>query len=467
MRSAVTLLATAVAVATLAGCTVGPDYEKPQQVANVALADYVAAPALQTWWTEFADPALSALIATAIKQNRDLQQAAANVAKANAAFRQAGANRWPDGDLSSSYQVSENATLFAADDNVINRSYTNGLSLSWNADLAGGLKRAQEAASAQAQQATMLWQDAKLQIISQVAASYGDYRGAQRRLFYAEMNRNFLQQSMDVIQAQIEAGSATEFEKAQLEVQMRQVETQIPAIRVSQKTAHNTLAALLGQTAESLTIGGGAGIPALQTPVKIDDSINYLQYRPDVASAERNLAAMTAQQGVATAELYPDVSVSGFLGFLSSPSLALNSASQSWNVTPSIRLLPLNLAAVNTRIDMAEADTAIALSQFEQTVVEAANNMQLSFDTYGLTREQLVSAQSQFEASERAAKIARARYRSGTTDFLQLLDSERELLDSRDQLAVVEVAHFQRLVGVYRAFSGALQTESELQASAR
>ena len=224
---------------------------------------------------------------------------------------------------------------------------------------------------------------------------------------------------------------------------------------------------MLGQTAESLTIGGGAGIPALQTPVKIDDSINYLQYRPDVASAERNLAAMTAQQGVATAELYPDVSVSGFLGFLSSPSLALNSASQSWNVTPSIRLLPLNLAAVNTRIDMAEADTAIALSQFEQTVVEAANNMQLSFDTYGLTREQLVSAQSQFEASERAAKIARARYRSGTTDFLQLLDSERELLDSRDQLAVVEVAHFQRLVGVYRAFSGALQTESELQASAR
>ena len=467
MRNVQTLLALALTAATLAGCTVGPDYQKPQQVANVQIVDYVAPPSLQSWWTEFEDPTLSALIATAMKQNRSLREAAANVAKANAAFRGAGASRWPDGDLSSTYQVSENATLFAADDNTINRSYTNGLSLSWNADLAGGLKRAQQAAAAQAQQTTLLWQDAQLQIISQVAASYGDYRGAQRRLFYAEMNRSFLQQSMDVIQAQIEAGSATELEKAQLEVQMRQVETQIPAIRVARQTAHNTLAALLGQTADSLTISGATTIPALQSPVLIDDGINYLQYRPDVASAERNLAAMTALQGVATAALYPDISVSGFLGFLSSPSLAVNNASQSWSVTPSIRLVPLNLAVVNASIDIAEADTTIALSQFEQTVVDAVNEMQLSFDTYAQTRQQLVSAQSQFDASERAAKIARARYRSGTTDFLQLLDSERELLDSRDQLAVVEVAHFQRLVGVYRAFSGALQTKSELQATAR
>lgn len=463
MRKVKILLASVLTTATLAGCTVGPDYEKPQQIANVQIADYVAAPSLQTWWAEFEDPTLSALIATAIKQNRSLREAAANVAKANAAFHGAGASRWPDGDLSSTYQVSENATLFAADDNVINRSYTNGLSLSWDADLAGGLKRAQEAAAAQAQQATLMWQDAKLQIISQVAASYGDYRGAQRRLFYAEMNRSFLQQSMDVIEAQIEAGSATGLEKAQLEVQMRQVETQIPAIHVARQTAHNTLAALLGKTTDSLQISGATSIPTLQKPVKIDDGVNYLQFRPDVASAERNLAAMTARQGAAIAALYPDVSISGFLGFLSSPSLALNNASQSWRVAPSIRLAPLNLAAVNASIDIAEADASIALSRFEQTVIEAVNDMQLSFDTYAQIRQQLNSAQRQFDASERAAKIARARYRSGTTDFLQLLDSERELLDSRDQLAIVEVAHFRRLVGVYRAFSGALQTDPEFQ----
>lgn len=441
----------------LSACAVGPDYQAPQQVQTINVdEEYQPVQSLSAWWDGFNDDQLSRLIEQALAENLTIVEAAANVNRAYAVFSGSQADRYPNGTVSAGYQASRNASLLSQDDGMTMRGFTNGLNLSWDTDIFGKLQRASEAATARAEQADLLWHDARLQIVSQVVSSYGQYRGAQLRLFYAEMNLQFLLQSKDIIQAKMNAGSATKLEMTQIDTQIYRVKTDISAIRIASQTAKSTLAALLAMPTDRLQISNSATLPRLSQPVSIEHSQNYLTFRPDVASAERNLAASSALVGVNTADLYPSLSVSGFMGFISSPGLALNSASESWNIAPTIQWSGLNMGAVKARIKMAEADADIAMAQYEQTVFNAVNEMQLSLTNYQLSREQLASSERQFKSSQQAVSISRAQYKAGTVDFLLLLDSERELLNSRDQLAQIELSHFIRMVDVYREFSGAI-----------
>lgn len=453
-RVAVALMLTGI----VSACAVGPDYQAPDNVSTIELTtSYQTADAVKSWWQAFEDETLSSLIELALTENRSLHEALANVRRAQAVFSESGAQRWPQGSVSAGYQAVENTSLLDADDGVQLRGFNTGLSLNWDADLAGKLVRAEQAALARAEQADLLWRDAQLQVISQVVNSYGQYRGAQIRLVCAQMNLAFLQQSRDVIQAQVDAGTATTFELAQIDTQIHRVETDIPSMRIAQATAKRTLAALVARQADELELGGAASLPTLRSPLPVAQGENYLQYRPDVASAERALAASVADIGVATASLYPSLSVSGFLGFLSSPGLALNSASQSWSIAPTLQWSGLNWSAVKAQVRASNAEADAQLARFEQSVIEAVNDMDLSLQSYQFSREQLASAKQQFKASQQSASIARIRYEEGSLEFLQLLDTERELIASRDQLAQIEQTHFLRLVEVYRSFSGALQ----------
>ncbi len=162
------------------------------------------------WWQAFDDAELNQLVERALEQNRTLAQARANVDRAYAVFRDADNDSWPKGTLETGYQASENNTLSADDDDVITRGYSSGANLSWDLDLFGKLRRASEAAEAQAQQADILWRDAQVRLISQVATSYGEYRGAQLRLEVAEENLENLQQSRAIVLARLEVGMASE-----------------------------------------------------------------------------------------------------------------------------------------------------------------------------------------------------------------------------------------------------------------
>ena len=444
--------------ALVTACTVGPDYNAPNSVVNIALdSEYQTATSVKTWWGAFGDQQLSTLIELALEENRTLREAAANVNRAYAVFSEAGNNRIPSASVTAGYQAGKNSSLLPSDNSTIIRGYTSGLSLSWDADIFGKLRRAEEAALAHAEQADLLWKDAQLQIISQVAASYGEYKGAEIRLIYAEQNLQYLMQSKEIIQAQVNAGSATAFELAQIETQVHRVKTDIPEILIARKKAISTLATLVAKRADELDINNDSGLPNLIQPLPIAKSEVYLKYRPDVASAEREVALSNAQIGIATADLYPSLSFTGFLGFISSPGLNLNGANESWNMAPAVQWTGINYGNVRSRIKQAEAGTEMALARFEQTVIDAVNEMQFALDSYQLSRDRLSSARSQFESSQQAVEIARIRYKAGTVDFLQLLDSERELLTSRDQLAQIELSHFLHLVSVYQSFGGGLE----------
>ncbi|MEH8019425.1 TolC family protein [Rheinheimera muenzenbergensis] len=458
MRNTMKLSAIAILVAALSACAVGPDYQAPVKVADISIdAPYQQAELAQSWWQAFDDAALNRLITRALQENRSLVQARANVERAYAVFRDANNDLLPKGTLNTGYQAGENGTVSAADDGVISRGYSTGASLSWDLDLFGKIRRATEAAQAQAEQADILWHDAQVQLISQVATSYGEYRGAQLRLVVAEQNLQNLTQSRAIVLARLEAGMASELELAQIEAQLHQVQAMVPAYRVALLTADATLSALLAQHPGQLKLGAVPHLPELKQPVAMVEGANYLRYRADVASSERALAASTAQIGVATADLYPNLSVRGFLGFISGPGLALNGDTQSWSVAPTLSWQAADLGSVKARIRQAQASSQIALAQFEQQVFNAINEMQLSLQSYNLSREQQLSTELQWQASNKAVQIARDRYNAGTGEFLDLLDAERELLRARDQLAQLQQQSFSRLVGIYRSFGGGIQ----------
>ena len=458
MRNTMKLSAIAILVAALSACAVGPDYQAPQQVADINVgASYQQAGQVQNWWQAFDDAVLNQLITRALEQNRTLAQARFNAERAYAVFSDANNDWLPKGTLDAGFQASENATVSPLDDGDISRGYNTGASLSWDLDLFGKIRRATEAAQANAQQAELLWQDARLQLISQVAASYGDYRGAQLRLVVAEQNLHNLEQSRAIVLARLDAGMASEFELAQLDVQLHQVKAGMPVYHTALLTAGATLSALLAQQPGELKLGAVPHLPELKQPVALVEGENYLRYRADVAVAERALAAATAQIGVATADLYPNLSVRGFLGFISGPGLALNGDTQSWAVAPTLSWQAADLGSVKARIRQAQAGSQIALAQFEQQVFNALNDMQLSLQSYNLSREQQLSTQAQWQAANKALQIARDRYNAGSGEFLDLLDAERELLRARDQLAAVQQQSFSRLVGIYRSFGGGIQ----------
>ncbi|WP_292751079.1 TolC family protein, partial [Methylophaga sp. UBA4204] len=294
----------AILVMTLSACAVGPDYRSPDKVADITISSpYQQAELAQSWWQAFDDESLNRLIDRALDENRTLAQAKANVDRAYAVFRDADNDILPKGTLDAGYQASENAVLQRENESVILRGYSTGANLSWDLDLFGKLRRASEAAEAQAQQADILWHDAQVQLISQVATSYGEYRGAQLRLKVAEQNLQNLQQSRGIVMARLEAGMASELELTQIDVQLHQVNASIPAYRVALLTADATLSALLGQRPGQLELDDVPRLPQLKHPVSVVEGENYLRYRADVASSERLLAARTAEIGVATADL--------------------------------------------------------------------------------------------------------------------------------------------------------------------
>ncbi|WP_237738514.1 TolC family protein [Idiomarina xiamenensis] len=163
-----------------------------------------------------------------------------------------------------------------------------------------------------------------------------------------------------------------------------------------------------------------------------------------------------ADVGVATADWYPQLSLSGFLGYLSAPGLTLSSATESWSLAPTLSWQVADYPSLKARLQATEAGQAGALADFEQAVFDALAEMQLSLQRYRFSREQNLQTEMQWQANSKAVYIAQARYEAGSGEFLTLLDSERELLATRNQLAQLQQQSFNRLVDIYQSFAGAI-----------
>ena len=238
-------------------------------------------------------------------------------------------------------------------------------------------------------------------------------------------------------------------------------EASLPQLQAEEARARNRIATLLGQRPEQLTIDLSAKpLPVIAKALPIGDPAELLRRRPDTRAAERTQAASTANVGVASADLFPRVSLSGFLGFTAGRGSQLGAAdARAWGVAPTISWAAFDLGSVRARLRGAEAEADGALAGYEQQVLLALEESENAFSDYAKRQQRLLALVRQTQASRAAAEQAGVRYREGTVDFLVLLDAERERLAAEDAQAQAEVELYRGIVAIYKALGGGWQPE--------
>ena len=447
--------------AFLSGCAVRRPYVAPvtppvalSQAAVPAFAEQSYDP---NWWRLFEDPVLERLEAAALAANHDIRQAVARVDQARAIFDDVALDRYPTAGVGASVDVREQATPGFTDEPLRTNTYRVGLEAFWEIDLFGGVRSAVRAARADAQGLEASLGDVRVVVAAEVARNYFDLRGLQQQLAVADRSLVNQREALRLTGVRRDAGVGEEQDVASAAASVAAVEASIPPLRARLAVQRHRLAVLTGVRPADLTedLAPRAYAP-LMTTLPLGTTGQLLRRRPDVRAAERRLAAATAREGIAAADLFPRISISGVLGLLAGRGNLFGRAdSRAWAVTPALNWVGFDLGSARARLRGSEAVTREVLAGYEQTVLRAIEETENALVTYREDQARLERLMEQARQSARSADLARIRYREGLTDFLDLLDAERTQLGAEDAVARVEAGVFTSVVDVYKALGGA------------
>ncbi len=470
MNSSLKVFMPSLLVLALAACAVGPDYKAPDTAAAqlsaandpAAKAEFDRSRFESIWWKQFDDPVLNQLVSQSLQGNRELRVAFARLKAARAIRDDVSNDALPTVTSRVSSDLGKGQIPGQTDDRVNSERYDLGLDMAWELDLFGRIQRQLEASEAQQDVAQADLQQLQVSLIAELVDAYGQLRGAQLREKIALANLKTQQDSRGITETLRDAGVGNDLDVVRADARLAQVEATVPQLQAEQVRARNRIATLLGQRPDALSVDlSPAQLPAIAKALPVGDPGELLKRRPDVRSAERQLAAATATIGVATADLFPRVSLSGFLGFTAGRGSQLGSSvAQAWALGPSITWAAFDLGSVRARLRGANADAEGALANYEQQVLLALEESENAFSDYSKRQQRLLALLRQSEASRKAADLASIRYREGTVDYLILLDAERERLSAEDAQAQGEVDLYRGIVAIYKALGGGWQAES-------
>ena len=499
-------------VTILAGCTVGPDYHPPkvetperfvaatQPMTTQPTATQPAEIDLRRWWESFNDPKLIDLVTRAVASNLDVRLAEARVLEARALLQFNAANLFPTLSGNASYtrsQPSKSGFVFgggAASTSggsggtgtggtgsggtgtggtgtgtsgapstplkfSIGRTnlYQAGFDAGWEIDIFGGTRRAIESAQYSFEAQIDARRNALVTLLSEVARNYIALRGFQHELAIVRNNVAAQQDTLRLTRSKFEAGIGTDLDVAQIEALVSSTESQIPTLETQIQQSIHRLAVLLDQPIEVLEHELASPAPLPSGPANIPPGLpsDLLRRRPDVRQAERQVAAATANIGVAVADLFPKFNLTGSLG-LESLSLKTfaNSASEFWSFGPSIQWKIFSAGQVQANIHVQEARQQEALIQYRQAVIQAFSDVEDALAAYTQEQARREALRRSVAANRRAVEMARQLNRAGVVDFLNVLTSEQSLYQSEDQLAQSEQTVSTNLIALYKALGG-------------
>ncbi|MBV7485858.1 efflux transporter outer membrane subunit [Bordetella sp. BOR01] len=458
----------------LAGCAaVGPDYHVPENAAvnrPTASAGFLQARETAfrqdavpgTWWRLYQDPALDALIGQALQANTDLRIAAANLQRAQAATREARGQQQPTVGVNASptFGHASGVQAGAPDTRPTDRwSYSSGISVAYQVDLFGQIRRAIEAASGDEQAAQAAYDAARVTVAAETAHAYADICAAGMELASARHSVDLQRDSLDAVQQLQQAGRGTVLDVTRARSQLEQLQAELPPFQASQRTALYRLAALTGHTPAdmSATLLDCAHPPRLAQPIPVGDGAALLRRRPDIRQAERALAAATARIGVATADLYPTVTLGLSGGSAGPASIVGERGTFSWSVGPLISWTLPNTGAAQARIAQAQAGAGAALARFDATVLGALRETESALVTYARQLDRDAALQAARDQSALAASQAEQLFRAGKTDYLTMLDAQRTLASNESALAASQAALSTDQIALFLALGGGWQ----------
>jgi len=457
----------------LSACAVGPRYEAPK-TPPATLSNAVGQPAFAAepfeaeWWKAFEDPTLDDLERRALAGNLDLRVAVARVREARALFRDTRLDQFPRVTASGAYVDGRTPQPGAAP--LTDSTWQAGFDAGWEIDLFGRVRRQVEAARADVGAAEADLRDAQVLIAAEVARTYFEYLGARDRLSVARRNLETQRDTVRLTKSRFDVGLGDAVGVAQAQSVLAATEASVPTFTIQATQAAHRLAVLVGERPGALDAQLAPERPrrVLAKALPIGDASALLRRRPDVAAAERRLAAQTARVGVATADLFPRVTVTGFVGFLSGDLSSLGGdASRLWSVAPAVSWPALDFGGAKARLRVQEARSDAALATYEQTVLLALEDVENALVAYAQTQSRVASLAQRSAASRRAAELARVRYREGATDFLTLLDAERTLLDAEDAESAAQTALNTQVVALYKALGGGWEAPTATEVATR
>jgi len=444
----------------LTACAVRPPY-RPPTVSPAALKN--ADPALVAeaafdprWWGQFEDPILDELESRALAANHDVRIAVARVDQARAIFDQVKRDRYPTVTAGAVADRRSEAIPGFAETPLTVSSYSIGFDAFWEIDVFGRIRNQVRSAVATAESFQANLDDVRVSVAAEVARNYFELRGLQRRLAVAERSLANQQETLRLTQVRRDAGIGEEQDVASAGARVAAIEASIPPIRSALAQRENRLAVLVA------TRPGAIGVdlterpyPVLAKALPIGEADSLLRRRPDVRAAERRLAASTANEAVAAADLYPHITISGFLGLLAGRGNLFDVAdTRAWAVTPALSWAAFDLGSARARLRGVEGVTRESVADFEAVVLRALEETENALVNYREEQQRLVKLAEQARESSRAAAIARVRYREGAADFLALLDAERTELQAEDAVAEAEAGVFTSVIAVYKALGG-------------
>ena len=462
------LTATAFASLALASCAVGPkapDATLPPSASGAfisATPGVTAEAARDDWWRLYDDPTLDGLIRQALAENNELEAAEANLRRVRAALGEARVGRLPSTAVGATGQYGRASAATAPGGNGgqpldEGESYDVGLDVAYEIDLFGRVGSTVRAARADADSAAAALDVVRVSVAAETARAYADACSANAQIAVAERTIELQSSSVDLTQRLLDAGSGNGLDTARARSALETSRAGLPPLRAQRDGALFRLATLTGRTPAEASEAARAcqRPPQLTRPIPIGDGAQLLARRPDVRRAERNLAAAAARVNVATADLFPRVSLGGSLGSTALDAGDLsNDSSVRFSVGPLISWSFPNVFAARARIDQASAGSDAALATFDQTVLVALQETETALANYANELDRRAALQAARDQAATAARLSRLRFDAGADSFLTVLDAERTLAGADAQLAASDALVTTYQIALFKALAG-------------
>ncbi|MBF4206115.1 efflux transporter outer membrane subunit [Pseudomonas donghuensis] len=446
---------------------VGPDYHVPKDAA-IQRADLqgelrqdansvVSAPVPKDWWHLYQDERLNELVRQALAANTELRVAAANIAKARAQVEEAEAQGGLNGGVKLGAQrLQESGEAFLLPEKVPVANIGEAIiSASYQFDLWGTLKRGVEAAQANADATQAAADTARITLVADVVRAYTQVCAANEEYHIAHESLGLQEQSVTLTQRLRDAGRGDETQVTRSQTQFKSLRAELPRYQAAREAGLYTLSMLLAKPLNQLPAGTGdcAELPHIAQVLPVGDGAALLKRRPDIRQAERSLAAATATIGVATGQLYPDISIGAQVGTIGILDNLGEPATNRWGFGPLLTwTVPTN--GSRARIRAAEASTQAALAHFDGVVLNAIRETQTSLAQYSALLERRDALADAERSAQLAADQTHRFYQAGRESFLADLQATRTYTDMRAQLAAANTQVAMGQIGLFLALGG-------------
>jgi NodT family efflux transporter outer membrane factor (OMF) lipoprotein len=479
--------------ACLVGCAVGPNYRTPDahvpdhysavdggvhptDSPPAASASQVADIDFASWWHALQDKELESLIDRAVKANPDVQialdrlQAAREfeIAVIGAALPEveasAGAGRGTGSDLARG-RAAQSLVSADSSNGLKHINELAGFDAVWEIDIFGKYRREMQAARYDAQASVAQRNAVLVSVIADVARAYVDLRGLQTRASVLNANIMTLRESERIVRERYERGITNELDLTLATRELRVLESQVAPVNAQVSAAQYTIATLLGEYPEDLVteLTPAAMVPSVPAAVQSGLPLDLLRHRPEINQAERELAAATARIGVATADLFPQLAVTGAIGFQRQALGTTPTIGQHiWSVGPALVWPLLDFGFLDAQVEIADLRTRALLVSYKRTIQSAVQEVDTAWSAYAGQQDRLSKLGAALVASQRAVELANQRYVRGLTDFLNLVDAQRQEYDIEEQYTDAQLGAAEQFIALYRSLGGGWESYQAL-----